>query len=200
MKKMIFSLLTVFGTLTAGYTAQFSAPNADFVFIRGGTFTMGSPASEDWRGADEAQHRVTVSTFYMSKYEVTQKQFREVTGSSPSHFSGDALPVENVTWLEAVEFCNVLSKREGRTPAYTVSADTQTGFDMVELEPVKPYSSNYNTCLNEAQRDQHNQERPALKTKIAGFDRYDTVILGYPNWWASIPMRQFTAQRCCGMA
>jgi len=57
----------------------------------------------------------------MSKYEVTQKLYREVTGKNPGNFTGDNLPVENVTWLEAVEFCNALSKKEGRTPVYTVS-------------------------------------------------------------------------------
>ena len=107
--------------LTAAYSANYSAPNADFVLIRGGSFTMGSPESEDWRGQDETRHSVTVSNFYMSKFEVTQKQFREVTGANPSHFSGDKLPVENVTWLETVEFCNALSKKEGRTPVYTIS-------------------------------------------------------------------------------
>ena len=66
----------------------------------------------------------------------------------------------------------------------------QTGFDFVELQLEKPYSSNYNTVLNEAQRDQHRQARPALKTKIDAkkWAEYDTIILGYPNWWASIPM------------
>lgn len=126
MKNPILSLLILSGALTAAYSANYPAPSADFVLIKGGTFTMGSPASEDWRGQDEARHSVTVSDFYMSKFEVTQKQFREVTGTNPSHFSGDKLPVENVTWLEAVEFCNALSKREGRTPAYTVSADKKT--------------------------------------------------------------------------
>ncbi len=102
MKKVLFLLLAALAALSAAYSAHNPAPNADFVLIKGGTFTMGSPASEDWR------------------------QFREVTGANPSHFSGDKLPVENVTWLEAVEFCNALSKREGRTPAYTVSADKKT--------------------------------------------------------------------------
>ena len=66
----------------------------------------------------------------------------------------------------------------------------QTGFDTVEIELEHPYSTNYNTVLNEAQRDQHKQVRPALKTKIdqAKWAEYDTIILGYPNWWASIPM------------
>ena len=51
-------------------------------------------------------------------------------------------------------------------------------------------STIYNTVLNEAQRDQHKQARPALKTKITQekWAEYDTIILGYPNWWASIPM------------
>jgi len=60
--------------------------------------------------------------------------------------------------------------------------------DLFEIECVTPYSSNYNTCLEEAQRDQRNQARPALKTKVANMAQYDVVILGYPNWWASIPM------------
>ena len=99
----------------------FPAPSADFVLIDGGTFQMGSPASEDWRSNDEEQHLVRVAPFYMAKYEVTQKLWREVTGKNPSNFSGDNLPVESVTWLEAVEFCNALSRRDGRTPAYTVA-------------------------------------------------------------------------------
>ena len=362
---------------------------------------MGSPESEDWRSNDEMQHSVTIAPFYMARFEVTQKEWREITGKNPSNFSGDNLPVESVTWLEAVEFCNALSKRDGRTLSYAIdeggkniswnreangcrlpteaeweyaaragtttpfysrkvpgasdvnfyghypyqieqnyfndevletrpgvyrgttvavgsfapnpnglydiygnvgewcfdyyddygknsqvnptgaengtrrvyrgggwndfgknlrsayraalpqgnsaynvglrlvcnaddsvkgtvttresvtakksgtgkvadkgktliiyyswSGNTrgvareiaqQTGFDSIELELVKPYSSNYNTVLNEAQRDQHKQVRPTLKTKIAPekWAEYDTIILGYPNWWASIPM------------
>lgn len=95
-------------------------PPADFVLIQGGTFQMGSPESEDWRSDDETLHRVTLSPFYLAKHEVTQRLYREVTGKSPSAFSGDDLPVESVSWLDAVEFCNALSLREGRTPAYTV--------------------------------------------------------------------------------
>lgn len=66
----------------------------------------------------------------------------------------------------------------------------QTGFVSIELELVIPYSTDYNTVLNQAQNDQHKQIRPALKTKIDSkkWAEYDTIILGYPNWWASIPM------------
>ncbi len=53
---------------------------------------------------------------------------------------------------------------------------------------VNPYSSDYNTVLDEAQRDQNAQARPELAAHIENMDEYDIVMLGYPNWWASIPM------------
>lgn len=121
MKKLIFSILLLGGIFAMAEVIAYPAPNTDFVLIQGGSFTMGSPESEDWRSNDEVQHRVTVASFYMSKYEVTQKRYREAMGKNPSNFTGDDLPVENVTWLEAVEFCNALSKKEGRTPVYTIS-------------------------------------------------------------------------------
>ena len=55
----------------------------------------------------------------MEKREVTQKQWREVMGTNPSHFRGDELPVEQVSLYDAVEFCNKLSKMEGLTPCYS---------------------------------------------------------------------------------
>ena len=72
----------------------------NFVLIKGGSFQMGSPESEAWRSADETQHTVTVSDFYMSRYELTQKEYEEITGNNPSNFSGENLPVENVSWME----------------------------------------------------------------------------------------------------
>ena len=78
----------------------------------------------------------------------------------------------------------------GNTRGVAREIQKQTGFDTIELELVKPYSTDYSTVLNEAQRDQHNQARPVIKTKINSkkWAEYDTIILGYPNWWASIPM------------
>jgi formylglycine-generating enzyme required for sulfatase activity len=99
--------------------------NADeFVFIRGGTFTMGSPASEPERGTDETQHRVTVGDLYIAKSPVTQREWTAFMGNNPSEFKGDNLPVENVTWFDTVRFCNARSTREGLTPAYTISGET----------------------------------------------------------------------------
>lgn len=360
-----------------------------FVLIKGGSFQMGSPDSEPWRSEDELQHTVTVSDFYMSKYELTQKEYEDITGNNPSNFSGENLPVENISWLDAVAYCNARSEKEGLTPVYTIdgqnvswdrSADgyrlpteaeweyacragtttpfymesspsdkdanyyghypyeiednyfsqgnlevkpgeyrettvsvdsfsenpyglynmhgnvsewvwdyygaystdsqtdptgpetgtlrvyrgggwndfaknmrsayratleqdhgsfnigirlvrnaaagsgtvsgsaanngtsgdgniliayfswggntkgiaeeiqNQTGADLFEITMVNPYSNDYNTVLDEAQRDQNEQARPELASHVENMEQYDTVILGYPNWWASIPM------------
>lgn len=92
-----------------------------FVRIYGGTFTMGSPANEPGRSKDETQHQVTVSSFCMAKYEVTQKEYQEVMGTNPSAFKGDNLPIEIVSWFDAIEYCNKRSQKEGLTQAYTIS-------------------------------------------------------------------------------
>lgn len=76
----------------------------------------------------------------------------------------------------------------GNTRLIAREVASQLGVEAVELVCEQPYSDDYNTCLDEAQRDQNQQARPALATRIEDMNRYDTVYLGYPNWWASIPM------------
>ena len=68
----------------------------------------------------------SVSPFYMGIYEVTQKEWRAVKGSNPSNFKGDNLPVECVSWFDAVDYCNRLSQKDGLTPAYTISGNKVT--------------------------------------------------------------------------
>ncbi|MDR0501733.1 MAG: SUMF1/EgtB/PvdO family nonheme iron enzyme [Treponema sp.] len=98
--------------------APASAVPSGFVRINGGTFTMGDSAS--------GQRRVSVSSFNVSRYEVTQKEYQEIMGVNPSNFKGDNLPVERVSWFDAVEYCNKRSRREGLTPAYTITGRTPT--------------------------------------------------------------------------
>jgi sulfatase modifying factor 1 len=92
-----------------------------FGLVEAGSFWMGS---NDGEADEKPVHTVTISrSFYMSQYEVTQKQWREMMGTSPSCFKGDDLPVENVRWYDAVEYCNRLSRKEGLTPCYSGSGD-----------------------------------------------------------------------------
>ncbi len=365
------------------------APPEDFVLISGGTFQMGSLESEAWRVEDETAHTVTLSDYYISKFEVTQAEYQAIMGEDPSAFTGDDFPVESVSWIDAINYCNARSTQEGLTPAYTVdgqsvswdrsangyrlpteaeweyacragtetpfntetsiSADeanywghypyliednyfsqgnleakpgiyrqttvavgsfepnawglydmhgnvgewvwdwyggyetdaqtdptgpasgtrrvyrgggwndfaknlrsayratlppdnssfnlglrlvrnagngngsvessstqangqtggniliayfswggntrgiaeeiqSQTGAELFEIEMVTPYSTDYNTVLDQAQEAQNAQDRPELSTHVEDMSQYDTILLGYPNWWASIPM------------
>jgi formylglycine-generating enzyme required for sulfatase activity len=102
------------------------------VWIQGGTFTMGSPEEESAHNSDETQHQVTLTGFYMGKYQVTQAQYQEVMGINPSYFrtavspetSTAKRPVERVCWYDALVFCNKLSISEGLTPAYSIGGKT----------------------------------------------------------------------------
>ena len=72
------------------------------LLFNGGTFLMGSPVDELGRKNDETQHKVTVNSFCMSIFSVTQKEYTEIMGTNPSFFEGDNLPVENVSWYDAI--------------------------------------------------------------------------------------------------
>ncbi|MBU1701252.1 MAG: formylglycine-generating enzyme family protein [Candidatus Eisenbacteria bacterium] len=96
-----------------------SGVSGDFVLISAGVFTMGSPADEPGRDDDETEHPVTLTRgFYISKYEVTEQWWDDVmgTGSSTS-----ALPKNDLSWDDAVAFCNALSNAEGLTAVYTIN-------------------------------------------------------------------------------
>ncbi len=132
----------------------------ELVPISGGTFLMGSSSGELNRSDDEGPpHQVTVGSFYMGKYEVTQSQWRAVASlpkvardlnSDPSKFKSDNLPVEQVSWDDSVEFCARLSRATGRTyrlPTeaeweYACRAGTTTPFAFGDT--IAPQLVNYN--------------------------------------------------------
>ena len=122
------------------------------VYVEGGTFTMGSPESESYRDEDETQHEVSVSSFYIGKYEVTAREYYDVmgdragvyysqrNGGPSSWFIGDDddeygngnFPAF-AGWYDAVEFCNALSRRDGLDSVYTITY----GADGTSVESVE---------------------------------------------------------------
>ena len=117
----------------------------EFVLIPAGSFDMGSPSGEESRYDDEGPvHKVRIpDSFYMGKYEVTQKQWREVMGDSPSSFKSDGRPVETVLWEDAQDFVRKLNQKEGtnkyRLPSeaeweYAARAGTTTRYSFGDNE------------------------------------------------------------------
>ncbi|MEO6038118.1 MAG: SUMF1/EgtB/PvdO family nonheme iron enzyme [Saprospiraceae bacterium] len=85
------------------------------VLVQGGTFTMGSPTNETDRFDNETQHQVTVSSFFMSKYEVTQAEWLKIMGNNPSGFKDcDQCPVENVSWDDVQVYIQKLNAKTGK--------------------------------------------------------------------------------------
>lgn len=88
-------------------------PGAGFVYIEPGTFGFG-------RLSDNLAHNVSLSGFYISKYEVTQAQWNRFMKPANVSVVGDRLPVDNVSWFDIAIFCNGLSEEDGLTPAYRI--------------------------------------------------------------------------------
>jgi formylglycine-generating enzyme len=124
--------VTGYNSASGLYAGTLTIIKIEMVSIPAGTFMMGSPASEANRRDNETQHSVTLSGFYMSKYQVTQEQYQAVMGSNPCYFNDNPQtgetqgkrPVECVSWYDALVFCNKLSIKEGLTPAYSISGST----------------------------------------------------------------------------
>lgn len=133
------SLLVLATSVAAGRAADPEPPatltstttGMVLALVPAGEFQMGSPPAEPGRRPDEAPHRVRITRpFYLGTREVTQGDYLAITGRNPSSFAAEAeggtrvegrdtsrLPVENVSWFDAVEFCNLLGAKDG-LPAY----------------------------------------------------------------------------------
>jgi formylglycine-generating enzyme required for sulfatase activity len=98
-----------------------------FVYIKPGTFMMGSPTDEPGRGSDETRHQVTLTKgYYMQTTEVTQGQWKAVMDNNPSYFSscGDNCPVEYVSWNDVQEFITALNQKE-KTDVYRLPTEAE---------------------------------------------------------------------------
>lgn len=173
--------------------------------IPAGTFLMGSLEGEEGRGCYELQHKVTLTkNFYLGMTQVTQAQYKKVTGKNPSHFQGDEVsgrdssefPVEQVSWDDAVKFCKKLSamadeKKAGRvyrlpTEAeweYACRAGTSTAYFFGDDE--ESLSDYAWFCRNSCERP-----HPVALKKPNAWGLYDmcgNVDEWCSDWWDEYP-------------
>ncbi|MGH9799703.1 MAG: SUMF1/EgtB/PvdO family nonheme iron enzyme, partial [Blastocatellia bacterium] len=105
---------TVSAEILKSLTENLSGVELKMLLIPPGKFKMGSPKDKGFEYG-EPQHDVTVPSFYIGQYTITQVQWQAVMGTNPSDFKGDdKLPVENVSWNEVKEFCKKLSQMTGK--------------------------------------------------------------------------------------
>ena len=123
----------------------------EMVWVPAGSFFMGSYDEIDMDA--RPVHQVTLNGFYLGKYTVTQIQYHAVMGYNPGMFqgisvpdglpNGNKLPVEMVSWFDAVEFCNKLSLLEGLTPVYTILNRTPVeGYSITSADVAADWSAN----------------------------------------------------------
>jgi len=103
--------------------------NDNFVFVEGGNIIN---TKSNFYGKN-----ITIPNFYIGKYEVTQKEWLDVMGSNPSEFKGGNLPVEMVSWYDAIEYCNKRSIKEGLNPYYNIDKDSHDPNNKSENDNVK---------------------------------------------------------------
>ena len=101
----------------------------NFVFVKGGTFIN---TKSNYYGKS-----VTISSFYIGKYEVTQKEWIEIMGSNPSKFKGNNLPVETVSWYDCVEYCNKRSIKERFKPYYNIDKNKKGPDNTNDFDDIK---------------------------------------------------------------
>jgi formylglycine-generating enzyme required for sulfatase activity len=143
------------GTWTAGGTCTPNGcprPPAGMVAIPAGTFAMGSPSEELWRVSDETQHQVTLTKpLYVSACEVTQSEWQAMMGWNESSVRGARKPVEQVTWYDAVSYCNKRSTADGYTPAYTITDAIYDGNHTMSATVIWDRAANGYRLLTEAE-------------------------------------------------
>lgn len=117
MRKLLMFFLIATMLVISACSQDKPEPKDNLVFVQGGTFKNNK--------TNFAGRNVTLSNFYIGKYEVTQKEWEDVMGNNPSGFKGEQLPVEMVSWYDTVEYCNQRSIQEGLKPHYNIDKGTQ---------------------------------------------------------------------------
>jgi flavodoxin len=87
---------------------------------------------------------------------------------------------------------SIVDLKVGNTEVIAESIAHLLGADLFKIEPVKKYSADYTACTEEAKRDLRANLRPELVNNLPGIDQYDVILLGYPNYWGTMPMPVWT--------
>lgn len=101
----------------------------------------------------------------------------------------------NAVGVDAVSSASLVNSNgesKGNTEVIADIIAKNIDADVFEIVPEEPYPSDYNSTVNQAKKEQNDNARPALSTNIDNMDDYDIIILGYPNWWGTIPMPVYT--------
>jgi formylglycine-generating enzyme required for sulfatase activity len=173
---------------------------SNMVYINIGSFEMETVMDEHDTGENVSVQHVTVNSFYIAKYEVTQREYESVMGKNPSYFKGSNLPVENVSWFDTIEYCNALSRREGLTPAYTITGlgpDREVTWDRnangyrlpTEEEWVYACRANKTTSFNTGN---------SINMNMSNYFGRSTVNVGsyQPNDWGLYDMHGNVSEWC----
>lgn len=126
MRKLLIFILIAMMAFVSSCSKE---KNDNFVLIKGGTFMN---KKSNYYGKS-----VTISNFYIDKYEVSQKSWTKIMGNNPSQFKGDNLPVEMVSWYDAVEYCNKRSIKEGLKPYYNIDKNKKDSSNKNNNDDIK---------------------------------------------------------------
>ena len=150
----------------------------NFVLIRGGEFTMGSPTYEPGRSDDEMQHQVRLNDFYFCRYAVTQAEWELVTGTNPSSFKGSNLPVEQVSWDDCQAFIQALNRKTGKRYRLPTEAEWEYA---CRAGTITPFSTGGNLTTEQANYDgnnpYNNNRKGQYREKTVAVDSFE------PNGW-----------------
>lgn len=123
----------------------------------------------------------------------TQSEESTETQTEENTDAGEAADIEEGTDTAAGEGTALIAyfSWSGNTEAVAQEIRAQTGADMFEIVPAEPYTDDYNELLDIAQEEQSSGARPAIAETV-DLSGYDTIYLGFPNWWGDMPMILYT--------
>ena len=160
MKHLIPAILFFIGTAEFA-VAQKDPLNHEMIFVEGGTFQMGSSSGEPF---EMPIHIVTLSAFYIGKYEVTQAQWKAVMGSNPSHFKDfEECPVETVSWNDVQDFIRKLNALTGKN--YRLPTEAEWEYAAKGGKSSKGYTFSGSNDLNSVA---WNTDNSGSKTHMVG--------------------------------